>query len=533
MPKKRTFNFKQLQGSSSSNKQIATKNGDEVSSQSVNDRLSELRKIEGKDAAAKKRQLADSVNQRSVPPDVRGILGISECAPPKPKAGVRARERMRTPGPAPPKSWLASSSVWTPSLALRGRKRGTRKTDANKTERSKPNQLLRFARLAGLEDDTTDRKPSSLTHLALKTIAESWDLFDEEDYPALAEIPLRLRLRLLSYIGFYGPSIDSGALSALLQGSEVVHHVDLTGLVGNRHLPLKKVVRLLELEQQQTSNKQEVGPAESWDMVESLEISLQPSLPVTRFSQLTHLCLSHPAPTVSWRDLLALSKFTPQLTHLSLAHWPRPTLTPNLATATVSSQHGPDVTAGGSHYYSNLDQDMSEPASLLRQLSGNLLCLQWLDLESCGEWIAAVARLARILPSVNSVAEWTNNSTPEPSIFVTNWKNLTYLRCAQGWLPSLIGVRTHHESRDTPAIDQLLFGGITKHLQSVSGFNAIEASSGIVEVERKRARAWMEREYALTFACMQINETRRAHGCRPVTTDVGWMQRHVGNAGLS
>ena len=376
MPKRRNYNFKQLQGSSSS-KPTSNKNGNDINSPSVNERLSDLRKLEGKDAAAQKRQLADSVNLRSVPPEVRGILGVPDSAPPRPKvAGLRTRERLRTPGPAPPKSWLAGNSGWPLNLAMRGARRGMKK-GTNASDRSRPKQLLRFSRLTGLVDDGVDMKPSSLIHITLKTIAKSWDSIEEEDYPALPEIPLRLRLKLISYIDFYGPPLDLGELQALLQGSEDIQHLDLAGLVGHGGLTLKKIMRLLDRRTEMAPSNPEETIAESWDANESFEAALRPTLQISRFSQLTHLCLSHPAPSVLWRDLLALSKATPQVTHLSLAYWPRPTLTPNLATASVTSQHSPDVTAGGSHYYSTLDEDMTEPASLLRQLSGNLLCLQW------------------------------------------------------------------------------------------------------------------------------------------------------------
>ena len=521
MPKKRTYNFKQLQGSSSSSSsQAATKNGGSDTSPSVNERLGELRKLEGKDAAAKKRQLADSVNQRSVPSEIREILGVPESAPPKPKAGVRLRERLRTPGPAPPKSWTANgSSLWMSTLALRGGRRRLRKKSADVNDRNRPKQLLRFARLAGLKVDEVDQKPPSLTHLALKTVAEQWDLLDEEDYPALAEIPLQLRLRILSYLAYYGRPIYYSGLAAVLQGSEDIQQLDLAGLVGHGDLTLRNIGRINGMEQE-TASDDNKEIAESWDADEASQSTLPPSLRTNRFAHLTHLCLSHPKPTASWRSLLAFSKFTPQLTHLSLAYWPRPTLTPNLATATVSSQHGPDVSAGGSHCYSAIDKDMSEPASLLRQLSGNLLCLQWLDLEGCAEWVPALG--GSLYDSGLLVLRgWDGRLHQEPtSILTSNWKKLTYLRCAQGWEPRACGMRA---LRDSGQRNTSVALGMFRHFENAVEIEA-DVSQDIVDIEKKRAMIWLDCESELLRSCWDINELRKHHGCKPVIVDFGWRQ---------
>ena len=82
--------------------------------------------------------------------------------------------------------------------------------------------------------------PRGLLHLTMKRLAEDWDLFDVEDYPALVDVPLRLRLRLLSYIGLYGPTLDISALQALTQGSETLTYlaVSYTHLT----LPTKRIV---------------------------------------------------------------------------------------------------------------------------------------------------------------------------------------------------------------------------------------------------------------------------------------------------
>ncbi|SMR48389.1 unnamed protein product [Zymoseptoria tritici ST99CH_1A5] len=453
MPKKRSFNFKQLQGASSGKPSTDGNDGKPT----VNERLGELRKIEGKDAARRKRELAENVNQR-------------------------------------------------------------------------PAQLLRFAYLLGIEHDpNTFGQSPSLLHFALKTAAEHWDLFDEEDLPALAaELPLRLRTRLLSYIGYYGPAISVSVLESMLGGDEAVTQLDLAGLVGHSNLTVSRLAKFSKTLPPKTQTKpSEDTVLDSWDQDDSLESALTRSLYISRFAQLTHLSLSHPPTGASWRDLLSLSKQTPALTHLSLAFWPRPTLTPNLATATVSSQHSPDVRAGGSHFYSGLDQDLDEPASILRQLSCNLLCLQWLDLEGCAEWIPAFAVHAdrhSMHPRPESSADSWNRQSSASSIFISNWKNLSFLNCRQGWLPSIPGLKSlplQSMPRDRREVVQNYFN-------SFNPFELLKAQNAEVDVsgvDRRRAEIWLELEEGVVATEQKLNQIRRAHACKPIVVDHGWVKK--------
>lgn len=436
---------------------------------------------------------------------------------------------------------------WFGNLVVR-RKGGGIKTKANELERGRPRELLRFARLtATLDEQSVDGKPSRLSHLALKRTATLWDAFDEDDYPALAEIPLRLRLRLLSYIVFYGPPITPPALRALLQGSDKVHRLDLAGLVGHRGVSLRKVQKYLEQEQQPTPRESEEIIAESWDADESFESAISPSISEGRFSQLTHLSLSHPSATgASWKDLLALSKHTPQLTHLSLAYWPRPTLTPNLSTATVSTPTRQEISAGGSNYYSAIDSDMEEPASLIRQLSGNLLCLQWLDIEGCASWLSALSWLAaEIAPGAESNRDrrvrWTDDGqrweiTPPKwfSIFLSNWKNLTYVRCAQAASPSLRGLNALQDDTSFSAwnMERKLISRHQTHLKQDpnSLLHEGEAPREVLEVEKKRALIWMQQERQAVETALRINDVRKMHGTKMIVFDHGWMQTSTSNA---
>lgn len=532
MPKKRTYNFKSLQGTSSSSKQASSKDGSDKSA-TVNERLGELRRLEGKDAAQKKRELAEAINQpRSVPPNVRAVLGLPESEQPKPKRGVRTRMPNRTPGPAPPQSWLKRPG-WSLALALRDGRPRFRKASSTNKDRNRPNELLRFAHLTGDETTTNSTGSPTLLHLALKAASQNWDLFDHDDLPDLVDIPLRLRLRLLSYLGYYGPPIDVAVLDALTQSNEPVTHLDLAGLFGHGSLTLHRIVKLLKQKSPKvTETTMHDTIADSWDQEDTFEAALTPILSSSHFASLTHLSLSHPPAGASWRDLLSLSKHIPSLTHFSLAYWPRPTLTPNLATTTVSSQHSPDIHAGGSHYYSSVDQDLTEPASLLRQLSGNLLCLKWLDLEGCTEWIPALAFKGEETISHGGMDDddtdaWTR--TPAVvSIFVHNWKNLEYLNCAQGWLPTVPGLLSLPRDPTTLA-------GVTIAKDYLKTFDPIElmrletAGTDAYDVDKRRAFIWAKNEDLARGARATINLTRAAYGCKFLMIDHGWEKKRLQN----
>lgn len=529
MPKKRTFNFKSLQGTSSTGKQAGSSKDGSEKTTTVNERLGELRKLEGKDAAQKKRELAEAVNQRSVPPNVRAVLGVPDTAPPKPKRRVRTRMPNRTPGPAPPQSWL-KRPAYSLALTLRDGRRRLHSSSSTNQDRSRPNELLRFARLTGDEPISNHDATLPLLHLALKSAAQNWDLFDHDDLPALAEIPLRLRLRLLSYLGYYGPPIDVAVLDALTQGNEAVTRLDLAGLFGHGSLSLHRVVKLIKQQSSKvTDTPTSDAIADSWDQEESLEAALAPGLSTSRFAHLTHLSLSHPPPGASWRDLLSLSKHIPSTTHLSLAYWPRPTLTPNLATTSVSSQHSPDVHAGGSHYYSGLDQDLSEPASLLRQLSGNLLCLQWLDLEGCTEWVPALAFRGEDSVGNSSLDDdasdtWTQMPVAT-RIFAHNWKNLQYLNYAQGWLPSVPGLLALR--KDPIALVHKTT--IDEYLKTFDPIELLKLGTGGVDVydlEKRKADIWIKNEESARGAASRINSIRHAHACKILSVDHGWEKEH-------
>ncbi|KAK5108111.1 hypothetical protein LTR62_008765 [Meristemomyces frigidus] len=539
MTKKRQPNLKTYQGPSTPSG--SSHNGGAGSNDSptatVNERLNQLRMVETAEGLQKKRDLADNVNLKSLPPQLGGILGIQQSAPPKPKLGVRIRERMRTPGPPPPQSWLGYRP---PGLVSVGSRRGG-KSMTKHVARERPRLLVRFSRMVDDEDSNEITAPTGLLHLALKRLAEQWELFDPEDYPALVEIPLRLRLRVLSYIGFYGPTIDTAALQALTQGDEALTFLDLAGIAGHGSLTMKKLVRVFEPTKQVAKIDQQEGLAEMWD--DDATATLGTAMSIARFSTLTHLSLSHPPTTASWKDVLALSKHTPQLTHLSLAYWPRPTLTPNLTTASITSQHSPEVRAGGSHYYSGLDGDYAEPAALLRRLAQNLLCLRWLDLEGCAAWAPALGTLnlnthSDTARSRRMVAEgWQTASTSEAgktqTVFTTAWKNLAYINISQGWLPtpSALSDLTRESRADTTTISTELLRHLYFWLHSLPLERSRDTPSmDIYAIEKRKALVWLGLEDSLFDAAKAVNTSRRLQApgqARPVVFDFGWLKKAV------
>ena len=176
-----------------------------------------------------------------------------------------------------------------------------------------------------------------------------------------------------------------------------------------------------------------------------------------------------------------------------------------------------------------MDQDFSEAASLLRQLSCNLLCVQWLDLEGCAEWMPALATLAAAAPltlteEARSATsdDWNNVRPSVITIFTDTWKNLNHINCAQGCLPGSAAV---FGSLTVP-MDSDLKAAIVKHLYQ-HGPLYQGVTNDMYDVEKRKGFIWAEREQRLFAAGRRINSIRRARSCKPVTFDFGWMQKAV------
>ena len=260
----------------------------------------------------------------------------------------------------------------------------------------------------------------SLIHTILKAFAANWDWHVQYDQYYLATLPVRYKEALLSYISRYSPSgTDKAGLTVLFvddteledaTGVDGLTHLDLSGSIGHR-LKSKQLKDLLRVKRT-VSSGEEISDAvpESWDTPSLLE---SPSgLP--KFHSLTHLSLSNPNRATTWKELLDLAPDLSTITHLSLAYWPIPTISPNSATAYRETPQG-NVNFGASNLYSSFDSDWTEAASILRRLSRSTYCLKWLDLTGCFPWVQAL--------SYDQV-DWCGA-----------WRALEIVKIGQGYMP--------------------------------------------------------------------------------------------------
>ncbi|KAL1296661.1 hypothetical protein AAFC00_000142 [Neodothiora populina] len=417
----------------------------------VNERLSQLRLAQASPASLeRKRELAEASNQRSLPPSVgQGIFGQAPTAAPRPRPGVRSRIRLRTPGPAPPPSWQSGSaasrshhgSVYR--LARPAGRTFGRKPDV---DRPRSQLALRFIKLVG----NTPVRDGSLLHCALRSAAENWEAIVEDCLSELEYLPLHSRSILLSYLSTYGPlnGVDVRILTALFPGLSDATCLDLTGFVG-WNFTLKELRRWLTVPVEDIPASTSGDSASSGDEVvesweeETTDDIVAPAIPpalTSRIRFLTKLSLAYPPSTISWGDLLSLSKDLGTLTHLSLAHWPVPTRTPNMKTASYITGTGTEEAASSTTLYSELDRNFEESAIILRQLSENTYCLRWLDLEGCSQWLAALTWQAPP-PETDDFpirSEWessTRQSKPRGPDWRGAWRNIAYLNTSQTWVP--------------------------------------------------------------------------------------------------
>jgi len=276
--------------------------------------------------------------------------------------------------------------------------------------------------------DRLDRLPgtelpekSSLLHQCLKAIAADWKWHVNYDQYYLAGMPVRVKAMLLSYIAVYGDgeSLDIDGLRTVFldeteldgaTGSEDITRLDLSGAMG-QPLTFKQLDQYFTKSDPSANHRPPTTPSQgplypppsptldSWESAAEADpsTSIPQPLQTTRFPNLTSLSLSHPSPTTSWPRLLHFATaHLATLTHLSLAFWPAPALTPNANAkiTTTSSPYSPAaVSYGCSDFYSaayGADDDWSEAAGVLMRLSRATYCLKSLDLEGCGAWLPAL-----------------------------------------------------------------------------------------------------------------------------------------------
>ncbi len=373
----------------------------------VNELLADLRRT---GLSGSGHQAPDAVRP-TVPPAIRQILQIPETPPPRPRRPVRVGPGgVRPPaGPAPPRSWLS------------------------RPERA-GHALQRMAIRPGAESFAIPVLPGqqlpgrgSLVDMVLRRFALDWEWQRVYNQYHIYEIPTHLRVALVAYLSAYTPEgVSLEDLQAILlpppdvpeyqadpdltpsAKNDDFRYLDISGSVG-RSLKLRELSDLLFPPQPAI-----VDPQDSWDAPEEAAADIpRPLLP-----SLTHLSLaldpaSPPTQAVSWRHLLSIATHLSGLTHLSLAFWPEPTLTPNARLATVVSPlTGRALQYGGTGPYSHsLDDDWAEQVLLLRRLSRSLYGLEHLDLTGCGAWFPALWSTAGEGDTVDWVGVWGKVTT--------------------------------------------------------------------------------------------------------------------------
>ncbi|GAB1205048.1 hypothetical protein APSETT445_003715 [Aspergillus pseudonomiae] len=417
---------------------------------SVNDLISHLRRTQVSSSPSDDgtRTTFRTVAPRSVHPSLRNLLEIPETPPPRPRpdarrAGVGGRRVRRTAGPPPPESWLLGNySHENPE--------GTGiEAGAAETERI----IYRLDRLPG----TTFPRRTTLLHMLLKSMALHWAWHLEYDGEFLALLPSHIKVLLLSYISIHArdqplrgmmhglrPLIEKHRSEAddISQDNDLeISRLDLSGALGRwitwKQLSTELLVSVKPSAMQHTMKKP--IPA-SWDDEmnddDSPTITGDTLLPKgltqrLRFENLRYLSLAHPIPSATdWNSLINLLSRLSTITHLSLAHWPVPTVTPNAINASVRNpaQRSLTFAYGGTDAYSSFENNWAEAAGILRRLSRATYCLKWLDLEGCGDWV----------PALN----W-DGVGPDGEAYIAgpewngSWRDIEFVRLGPGWLPHI------------------------------------------------------------------------------------------------
>lgn len=164
--------------------------------------------------------------------------------------------------------------------------------------------------------------------------------------------------------------------------NEDFSRLDLASSIGSS-VGLKQVMRLIH-----PPTNDSISTTVSWDAP-----SLPQNIRASPLIGLTHVSLANPGPAASWVALLAFAAATPTLTHLSLAFWPAPNMTPNATAvnAKMSARGSPVVNlAAEDRYAHSIDLDFSAGAAILRRLARRWYSLEYLDVDGCAEWWKAL-----------------------------------------------------------------------------------------------------------------------------------------------
>ncbi|KAF3011036.1 hypothetical protein E8E13_011001 [Curvularia kusanoi] len=506
--------------------------------QSVNERIQQLRREQTPRATPEQRdELTSVVSSRTVPPDLRRILHIPEVNAPKPKPGLRSRRTVNgarpPPGPAAPNSWL---------LASRHAPDYVRKM--KRQQHAGAHNAPRFSMIANVTDEEYRRLPraGSLAHHCLRTFALHWEELSEFEMQCIPDIQMSLREALLSYLATYGDrgSLDMRSFKILFQKEEndavsswdEVRFLDLTGLlsegltIGDLARCLKRPNAVsLSMEALQLDDPLDVkGKARAVEVAESWELeepahSLPPltaALSTPYFSNLSRLSLARPSAWASWSELLKISVNLNKVTHLSLAYWPRPSMTPNAATTSMVSNIT-TVSLGGSGFYSDLDDDWHEATNILRRFSINTYSLQWLDLEGCN-WLKALSWRSDDLVSVSrsdhDPEEWRYHTASPGPDWNDAWRRITFLNFFQGWIPADLQSLQNIPAGMVP-VQLMRWLRENKDNDEVSWkLNAHETGNAVNE--------WIAREKTARTVKQEILAARRAGEGAWCNIDHGW-----------
>ena len=273
------------------------------------------------------------------------------------------------------------------------------------------------------------------------------------------------------------------------------------------------------------------------------------SAPVTRNLFLTKLSLAFPPSSVSWSDLLSLSKHLGMLTHLSLAGWPIPTRTPNMKTASYASKMQAENAASATTLYSASDNDFDESTMILRRLSENTYCLRWLDLEGCASWLPALVWQGSRSDWSTAATEWEQRRGARGPDWRGSWRNVAYLNMAQEWTPR--NPRFLNTAAFNGRMNERFYRLGPTHLQIVDDLvnsaavrivdrcdvclamrNGVgDSSCGVCNAyydqETARAARWLEREADAWAVGRSVNLSRAGGGNTRCTFDFGWQKRET------
>jgi hypothetical protein len=312
--------------------------------------------------------------------------------------------------------------------------------------------IYRLERLPGKEFPAL----SSFLHALLKSMAMHWAWHVAYDGQFLALLPTHIKVLLLSYVGYYAKdqslqglmrglkplfeNVESDSPEQAVTADREVTHLDLSGAIG-RWMSLKQLSTEVLLPKKAVPTRIDAPDSvpSSWD--EELEegadsssnsrSAIPKSIQGLRFENLQYLSLAHPNPaSVNWNSLIHLLSRLSTITHLSLAHWPVPSVTPHALNASIRHPTHRSLTFsyGGMDSYSAMENNWAESAGILRKLSRVTYCLKWLDLEGCGDWFPAL--------NWEGVGPQGEAYTTGPE-WNTSWRVIESIRLGPGWLPQL------------------------------------------------------------------------------------------------